>query len=480
MLVALPLLLGASTARADLLGRFALRGEAGAGAMLSSYQRQTLGYNLAIQGGARVAFNLIDALAIQAGFASWYFPSSQGAGQQYHLALGPRIEPHLGRFTRVFLDGGLGFGDTSGLLRFAVEAGAGVEFDVSRPVALGVFARYAHLFASSGDFQSDSGVLAGGVCLSLRVPSHDGDLRSDSRGDHDGDGYLDADDLCPREPAGAHPDPLRHGCPLSDRDGDGIADRDDICPIQAAGATPDPARPGCPTTDTDHDGLADTADRCPDHPQGTTPDPERPGCPDGDDDNDHVRNHLDQCPTQHQGLHPDPARPGCPLSDRDNDNVPDAVDACPTEAGAPHPSPRRNGCPGLVRVEYGQIRILRPVFFATNADRILPRSRPVLQAVADALSASPEIRRLSIEGHTDDVGDVNRNRQLSQRRADNVMAFLIQAGVEPTRIEAHGFGPDRPLIQSQTADARATNRRVEFHITNVADESSSSPRRRTP
>jgi outer membrane protein OmpA-like peptidoglycan-associated protein len=264
---------------------------------------------------------------------------------------------------------------------------------------------------------------------------------------------------------------------VRDRDGDGVHDGRDSCPDVAAGDHPDPARAGCPLNDSDRDGVFDPQDQCPTTPAGPTPDPDhdRWGCPDGDTDADHVVNHQDQCPNEPPGLLPDPARPGCPLADRDHDNVPDTTDACPDQAGAPSPNPRRNGCPGLVSVDNRAIHINRPVFFATNSDRILPRSRPVLQAVADALRAMPEIHHISIEGHTDDVGDDTRNMQLSQRRAASVMQWLSQNGIEAARLEAHGFGETRPLAQGTTAADRAQNRRVEFNILDVSMNSSAPP-----
>jgi outer membrane protein OmpA-like peptidoglycan-associated protein len=173
---------------------------------------------------------------------------------------------------------------------------------------------------------------------------------------------------------------------------------------------------------------------------------------------------ADQCPREHHGLNPDPERPGCPLPDRDGDSVPDASDACPDEPGAPSQDPARNGCPGLVRVEEGQLRIMRPVYFATNRDVILGRSRPVLEAIADALASMQGIRRISIEGHTDDVADDAYNLELSRRRASNVRTWLVEHGVPAERLEAHGYGETCPVVRETTRAARATNRRVEFRI----------------
>jgi len=294
--------------------------------------------------------------------------------------------------------------------------------------------------------------------------------------DTDMDGVLDPDDLCPTVPMGDHPDPARRGCPLADRDHDTILDPQDICPDEPRGEHPDPERTGCPDGDEDHDTVLNHDDLCRTEPHGEHPDPERRGCPDGDDDHDGVLNHSDQCRTEPAGQHPDPNRAGCPLPDRDHDTVVDPEDHCPDQPGAPNPDPNLNGCPGLVRVADGMLQINTPVFFATNRDVILPRSFPVLTAVANALRASPQIRRVSIEGHTDDIGDDNANMELSRRRAQSVLTWLSSHNVEPSRLESHGFGETRPqrpiagLTGRPRRLARATNRRVEFRITDPAPD----------
>ncbi|MCU1277061.1 MAG: outer membrane protein [bacterium] len=225
-----------------------------------------------------------------------------------------------------------------------------------------------------------------------------------------------------------------------------------------------PPPPPAPPPDRDHDGVLDSDDECPDLAAGPHPSATRRGCPDTDKDGDGVFDSADQCPDVAAGLHPDPARLGCPLPDRDNDTVPDSDDACPDKPGAPSPDPKKNGCPGLVEIKNGQMVIMKPVFFATDKDVILPRSFPVLQAVADALTAQPEIKRVSIEGHTDNRGKPEHNLELSQRRAQSVMQFLVEHGLAPERLEAHGFGHEQPIDSNRTNAGRAANRRVEFRI----------------
>ena len=286
--------------------------------------------------------------------------------------------------------------------------------------------------------------------------------------DRDRDGFVDPEDLCVDVPAGKRPDPARPGCPLGDKDGDGVLDPDDICPIEPAGKVPDPARKGCPAGDGDQDGVLDPEDLCPTEPAGKVPDPARRGCPDKDSDGDGVFDSQDQCRDVHAGLMPDPMRAGCPSPDRDGDSIADPVDACPDKKGAPSSDPKRNGCPGLVVVESGQIVILKQVFFATNKDTILKLSYPVLDAVATALKAFPHIKKVRVEGHTDNQGKADYNTDLSDRRAKSVMAYLIVKGVEATRLDAKGYGPTKPIADNKTVKGRALNRRVDFLIVDPA------------
>jgi outer membrane protein OmpA-like peptidoglycan-associated protein len=295
--------------------------------------------------------------------------------------------------------------------------------------------------------------------------------------DADSDGVLDPDDVCPTTPQGAHPDPARLGCPLTDTDGDGVFDNEDQCVTEPMGPNPDPSRRGCPRRDTDGDTVFDDEDQCVNEPQGPNPDAQRRGCPDGDEDRDGVLNSADQCRTVPQGPLPDPARPGCPLPDRDRDTVPDNTDHCPDEPGVPSTDPQRNGCPNrFVVVDGTAIRLLQPVFFAINRDVILPQSAGVLTAVGDVLRASPWIHRVRIEGHTDDSNTDEYNLDLSQRRSNNVMRWLVQNGISQDRLEARGFGEARPLrpIDGLTGpalrDARSTNRRVMFIVVDPSFE----------
>jgi outer membrane protein OmpA-like peptidoglycan-associated protein len=292
--------------------------------------------------------------------------------------------------------------------------------------------------------------------------------------DTDGDGIADRYDACPTERGVPTGNPRTHGCPpIADRDHDGVPDAEDVCPDEHKGPRPDPMRLGCPTPatptpapimDRDGDGVPDAKDQCPDQPMGQSPDPNRLGCPAADSDKDGVLDPVDQCLFEPAGAYPDPHRLGCPLPDRDKDTVPDAQDACPDQPGAPSPDPKKNGCPGLVEVKNGQLVILKPVFFALDKDVILPKSFPVLQAVADAMKAAAAIKKIRIEGHTDSQGNPAYNIDLSERRTKSVRKWLIEHAIAEDRLETKGYGQLRPIDTNKTVEGRAKNRRVEFHI----------------
>jgi outer membrane protein OmpA-like peptidoglycan-associated protein len=140
------------------------------------------------------------------------------------------------------------------------------------------------------------------------------------------------------------------------------------------------------------------------------------------------------------------------------------------------PGPASNhGCP----VKDLQLVALTPksvdeikdkVYFATGKATILPRSFHLLDQVAQVIVSHPDITTVSVEGHTDNRGRPERNRTLSQARAQSVLTYLIGKGVAAARLKALGFGPDRPIATNDTVEGRATNRRVEFVIVRKGQE----------
>ncbi len=194
--------------------------------------------------------------------------------------------------------------------------------------------------------------------------------------------------------------------------------------------------------DRDGDGIPDGVDRCPDEPEDYDGFQDDDGCPDRDNDNDGVPDTEDRCPNT-----PGPAEnAGCPILDRDGDGIPDVEYK-------------------RVVVKENRIEIKQQIRFRPASAKISGReSFATLREVAQALRDNPRIKKLRIEGHTDSVGGDATNLKLSQARANAVMEELIKNGVDPSRLEAVGYGKTRPIASNTTAAGRAKNRRTEFNI----------------
>ena len=284
--------------------------------------------------------------------------------------------------------------------------------------------------------------------------------------DRDKDGIPDEEDACPDHFGVRTGDPKTNGCP-PERDGDGIIDSQDACPDVAGVRTNDPQTNGCPPPpppppDRDGDGVPDKDDACPDQAGVRTNDPKTNGCP-PDRDGDGVLDKDDACPDVAGIKTDDPKTNGCPDTDRDKDGIPNDVDACPDQAGPKSEDPKTTGCP-RVFIKAGLIQILEQPKFDFNKAVIKPESDSLLNEVAKAMTDHPEIKRVRVEGHTDNVGSAEYNKKLSQQRAEAVVKWLSSHGIVAERLTAQGKGKDTPLVPNDTELNRALNRRVEFHI----------------
>ena len=85
----------------------------------------------------------------------------------------------------------------------------------------------------------------------------------------------------------------------------------------------------------------------------------------------------------------------------------------------------------------------------------------VLNTIAKILNEYPQLK-IQINGHTDNTGNANANRKVSLARAEVVRSYLMKQGIEPARLFAQGFGPDKPIASNKTEEGRTKNRRVEF------------------
>lgn len=210
--------------------------------------------------------------------------------------------------------------------------------------------------------------------------------------------------------------------------------------------------------DRDGDGVPDDEDRCPDVPGLKS----LQGCPGHDRDGDGVPDEEDRCPDQ-----PGPKElEGCP--DRDGDGVPDIDDKCPDQ-----PGPAQNdGCPveaPIVEVQTERLSLKDMINFDTGKATIRPESKRILDEISAVLKSHPEIKRIRIEGHTDNVGGQAYNMDLSERRARAVVEALVARGIARERLAPAGYGFSRPIASNATAFGRAKNRRVEFTILNESE-----------
>jgi len=117
-----------------------------------------------------------------------------------------------------------------------------------------------------------------------------------------------------------------------------------------------------------------------------------------------------------------------------------------------------------VTVGAKEIFIKQQVQFGTDSATILPQSTPLLGEIADVMIKNPRLRRVEVQGHTDNTGAPDHNMQLSESRANAVRTWLTAHGVAADRLSAKGFGQDKPLVPNVTQGNRAKNRRVQFVI----------------
>jgi OOP family OmpA-OmpF porin len=289
--------------------------------------------------------------------------------------------------------------------------------------------------------------------------------------DNDGDGMPDATDRCPDEAEDRDQFQDQDGCPDRDNDSDGVPDGYDSCPREPEDRDGDHDEDGCPDNDRDRDGIVDEQDRCAADPEDLDGFADADGCPEPDNDEDGVPDVSDQCSDQPETRNGVEDEDGCPdnVPDRDRDGLPDDRDRCPNEPETFNGTQDDDGCPEesapLVNLEGDLLVIQEPVNFALNSDRIVGgASFRVLDAVVALLTAHAEIGSVEIQGHTDNRGNAAANRALSNRRALAVKAYLVDHGIRGERLSALGLGPDRPLTTNDTAEGRARNRRVEFHV----------------
>jgi outer membrane protein OmpA-like peptidoglycan-associated protein len=154
---------------------------------------------------------------------------------------------------------------------------------------------------------------------------------------------------------------------------------------------------------------------------------------------------------------------GCMELDNDEDGVIDDFDECPDIPE--EKTGNGDGCPdrGSVVIRGGKMIVIGKVLFETGSATI-KQSEVLLDEIAGALKDHADIARITIEGHTDDVGETDNNQRLSEERAKSVERALVERGVADGRLHPVGRGETQPVAPNDTNAGRAKNRRVEFII----------------
>jgi outer membrane protein OmpA-like peptidoglycan-associated protein len=449
----------AAPARAET-GVVDLHLEAGPAFSLAGWQRQELGVGAAGRGA--VELSLAEWVGIEASAAYVaFFQGDQPDGyapidrvSAVMIGLGARFRPlndeggyllpwgpkpsHVGNaWGNLWLGLDAGWVRTGGLDRFGCAAGAGYEFSLVNGLQVGPFARASWVpqpDTRNGRDSADAWMLVAGLSFTVAIPPG---IRA--MADTDGDGFFDPLD----------------GCPERAEDQDGFADDD-----------------GCPDPDNDADGVPDTADKCPLEPEDRDGFKDYDGCPDPDNDADGILDATDKCPNEPEDKDGFEDDDGCPDPDNDGDGFLDAADKCPNEPETVNGLDDDDGCPDVALVEVKDRQILggERIFFDLNMSRIKSTSRQMLEQLVRLLEVHPEYQRILIQGHADKSGEERFNRELSRKRAAEVMQYLVRLGVNQERLEIEGAGDSSPWQTGKTREERAKNRRVEFYIVQVRHE----------
>ncbi|MDT8311073.1 MAG: OmpA family protein [Methylophaga sp.] len=174
-----------------------------------------------------------------------------------------------------------------------------------------------------------------------------------------------------------------------------------------------------------------------------------------DSDNDGVVEGVDMCLNTPEGVVVD--RVGCPL-DSDRDGTPDYKDLCPgTPLGV---IVDQDGCP----IGGENILSLTGVNFAFDKAVLTPEAEMTLDEAVALMQETDEVLEVRVEGHTDNVGSEQYNMDLSQRRAESVVQYLVDNGINASRLIPVGMGEGFPVANNETDAGRAANRRVDFVV----------------
>jgi outer membrane protein OmpA-like peptidoglycan-associated protein len=237
---------------------------------------------------------------------------------------------------------------------------------------------------------------------------------------------------------------------------------------QPAPPPPPPAPKPVVDEDPDKDGIVGAADKCPNQAEDKDGFEDEDGCPDPDNDKDGILDKDDKCPNEAEDKDGFEDDDGCPDADNDKDGIPDDKDKCPNEPETVNNYQDEDGCPDEIPAAIKKFTgVIEGIRFKTGSAEITKDSNSVLDKAVQLLVDYPDVK-LEIGGHTDNVGKAEFNKELSQKRADAVKAYMVKKGIADDRLASVGYGMDKPITANKTAADKAKNRRTEFTLMGAA------------
>lgn len=258
----------------------------------------------------------------------------------------------------------------------------------------------------------------------------------------------------------------------NDRDNDGIPDSVDACADDAEDRDGVQDDDGCPDPDNDGDGLADNVDQCPNEAEDKDGFGDEDGCPERDNDDDGVTDASDKCPNEAEDRDGFEDDDGCPERDNDADGYPDNVDKCPNDPETVNGFEDDDGCPDArstgVEERPDQIEIKGQKIGFDRANRLTASAKALLGQVATILKSRKISVRVEVSvplGTRSNNARViaaqkRRDKLTSQRRAREIVRYLVGQRVPAAQVQAVGLGSESPLNSEDPRNS--SNERVEI------------------